>query len=73
MTFPVVLGKGKRLFAQDIASGALRLIDSKVSSTGVLIATYEPAGAVPLGSFAVKPPSDAELARRAKMRAESRV
>jgi dihydrofolate reductase len=70
MTFPVVLGRGKKLFAQNISSGALRLVDSKVSSTGVLIATYEPAGAVPLGSFAAKPPSDAELARRAKIRAE---
>ena len=55
MTFPVVLGKGKRLFAHGIKSGALRLVDSKVSSTGVLVATYEPAGTVALGSFAGEP------------------
>jgi dihydrofolate reductase len=70
MTFPVVLGKGKRLFAEGTAPGALRLVDSKVSGTGVVIATYEPAGAVRTGSFAVKPPSEAEFARRDKMKRE---
>jgi hypothetical protein len=70
MTFPVVLGKGKRLFADGMASGALRLFDSKVSAKGVVFATYEPAGAVEVGSFATKPPSEAELARRERMRRE---
>jgi dihydrofolate reductase len=70
MTFPVVLGKGKRLFAQGVAPGALKLVDSKVSGTGVVVATYEPAGAVQTGTFETKPPSEAELARREKMRAE---
>ena len=70
MTFPVVLGKGKRLFGAGTASGALRLVESKVSGTGVVIAAYEPAGAVQVGSFAVKPPSEAELARRERWRAD---
>jgi len=70
MTFPVVLGTGKRLFAQGVRPGALKLIDSKVSTTGVLIASYEPAGAVEHGSFATKAPSQAELARREKMKRE---
>lgn len=70
LTFPVVLGKGKRLFADGIASGAMTLIETKVSSTGVLIATYEPSGPVRHGSFASKPPSEAELARREKMKRE---
>jgi dihydrofolate reductase len=70
MTFPVVLGKGKRLFAPGVNSGALRLVEYKASPTGVVIATYEPAGAVPTGTFEVKPPSDAELARREKMRVQ---
>jgi hypothetical protein len=70
MTFPVVLGKGKRLFADGMASGALRLVDSKVSAKGVVFATYEPAGEVEVGSFATKPPSEAELARRERMRRE---
>ena len=51
VTFPVLLGKGKRLFAPDGPSGALRLVDSKVSSTGVVIGTYEPAGELVTGTF----------------------
>ena len=51
-TFPVVLGGGKRLFADGTIPSALRLTDSTVSTTGVVIGTYEPAGDVPIGSFA---------------------
>ena len=40
---PLVLGSGRRLFAGDIALGALRLIRSVTTSTGVVIATYQPA------------------------------
>jgi dihydrofolate reductase len=50
--FPVVLGTGKRLFADGTIPSALRLTDSTVSTTGVVIGTYEPAGDVPIGSFA---------------------
>jgi dihydrofolate reductase len=70
MTFPVILGRGKRLFQEGGPSGALKLVDSKVSTTGVVIASYEPAGLVRTGSFATKEPSEAELARREKMKIE---
>lgn len=70
MTYPVLLGKGKRLFERGVPPGALKLIDSQVSTTGVVIASYEPAGPVQTGTFESQPPSDAELARRAKMRRE---
>jgi dihydrofolate reductase len=50
--FPVVLGQGKRLFADGAAPSGLRLVDSTVSSTGVVIGTYEPAGDLVRGSFA---------------------
>jgi dihydrofolate reductase len=70
MTFPVVLGKGKRLFGAGERAGSFKLLDSKVSSTGVLIASYAPAGPVEVGSFADKEPSAAELARREKMKRE---
>jgi dihydrofolate reductase len=50
-TFPVVLGTGKRLFPDGATPAALRLVDSTVSTTGVVIATYEPAGEVVTGSF----------------------
>ena len=49
--FPVVLGTGKRLFADGAVPAGLKLVDSKVSTTGVVIGTYEPAGEIPFGSF----------------------
>ena len=51
MVIPVVLGTGKRLFADGTIPSALRLTDSKVSTTGVVLGTYEPAGEVKTGSF----------------------
>ena len=51
-TFPVLLGTGKRLFAEGTIPAGLRLVDSQVSTTGVVIATYEPAGGLVTGSFA---------------------
>lgn len=70
MTFPVLLGTGKRLLGEGVPPVGLRLLDHTVSTTGVVIASYEPAGAVPLGSFALDEPSEAELARRERMKAE---
>jgi len=51
--FPVVLGSGKRLFADGTVPTGLSLVDSTVSTTGVVIGTYEPAGEVVTGSFAL--------------------
>jgi dihydrofolate reductase len=51
MIFPIVLGEGKRLFADGTIPASLRLVDSKVSPTGVFVGTYEPAGEVVIGSF----------------------
>lgn len=64
MTFPVVLGQGKRLFGHGTPSRGMTLVSSTVSTTGVIIATYEPAGTVPVGTFALQHPSAAELRRR---------
>jgi dihydrofolate reductase len=58
MIHPIVLGNGKRLFRDETKPVRLRLSDSKISTTGVLILTYEPAGegaeqvAVPIGETA---------------------
>ena len=49
--FPVLLGPGKRLFAGGTVPAGLRLIDSTVSTTGVVISTYAPAGKIVPGSF----------------------
>src|SRR5258708_3672694 len=50
-TFPVTVGSGKRLFAEGTQAEGFKLVDSKVSSSGVIIATYEPAGPLKTGSF----------------------
>ena len=51
-TFPVVLGRGKRLFSETAKPSALRLVRSQVSTTGVVMSTYVPGGDIQLGSFA---------------------
>jgi dihydrofolate reductase len=45
MVFPVVLGRGKRLFGETTDMKPLRLVDSKVVGDGVTILTYEPEAA----------------------------
>ena len=68
--FPVVIGNGKRLFDQGTLPSDLKLLGSKTSSTGVILATYEPAGELKTGSFALDNPSEAELTRRERLRAD---
>jgi dihydrofolate reductase len=41
---PLVLGSGRRLFPDDGAPASLRLVDSKTTTTGVVIATYQQEG-----------------------------
>jgi len=53
--YPVVLGTGKRLFRDGIAPAALRLVDTKTTSTGVAVHVYQPAGKPTYGSFALEP------------------
>ena len=48
-TFPITIGKGKRLFAEGTQAEQWKLVDSKVSTTGVMIGTYEPAGPLKIG------------------------
>jgi dihydrofolate reductase len=49
MIDPVVVGGGKRLFRDDGVRRPLRLVDSQVTTTGVIIATYAPAKGWPAG------------------------
>ena len=69
-TFPIVVGPGERLFGGGTVPIGLRLVDSKTSTTGVVIATYELAGAITYGNFDFEEPTEAELARRRKLAAE---
>jgi dihydrofolate reductase len=52
LTFPVHLGSGKKLFRDGAKAAALRLTGSSTTGTGVVIATYEPAGPPQYGSYA---------------------
>jgi dihydrofolate reductase len=63
--FPLVLGKGKRLFDGGTVPAGMELASSQVSSTGVIMATYRSGAEIKGGSFAAETPSEAELARRA--------
>jgi dihydrofolate reductase len=49
--YPVVLGDGQRLFRDGIVLLALKLVDTKTTSTGVVVHVYEPAGKPTYGSF----------------------
>ena len=51
--FPVHLGTGKKLFADAAKAAALRLISVSTTDQGVVIATYEPAGPVRYGNYAL--------------------
>ncbi len=70
-TFPVVLGRGKRLFGETAKPSALRLVRSQVSASGVVMSTYVPGGDVRPGSFASGEPSERERARRTRMANET--
>jgi dihydrofolate reductase len=52
LVFPVVLGSGKRLFADGTMPAGLRLVDSSISDSGVVMGTWERAGTLPKGTFA---------------------
>ena len=73
MTFPIVLGGGKRLFGDGTPPRTMTMIDQKVTPTGAVIATYQPAGAVEIGDmgqFNDQQPSEREQERQEKMQRE---
>jgi dihydrofolate reductase len=51
LVFPVLIGRGKRIFSDLVKPSGLHLIESKATSTGVILSTYKPAGAMRTGSF----------------------
>ena len=66
-TFPLVLGRGKRLFGETASPTALRLVRSRVSATGAVMSMYVPVGEVRPHSYPRDEPSEQELARRKTM------
>jgi dihydrofolate reductase len=69
-TVPVVLGGGKKLFADGSTPHSYKLTRSRVSSTGLMIAHYERAGDIKIGDTAFEKPSAAEQARQQRMKRE---
>ena len=67
--FPLILGAGKRLFGEGTIPAGLKLVDSKLSKTGVTINVYERATDITPGSFEFEEPTDAEIARRDRLAA----
>jgi dihydrofolate reductase len=70
IVYPVVVGAGKRLFGDGTKPGAFELAESISTPSGVVIASYQRAGAIPSGSFAFEEPTDEEVARRERIAAE---
>ena len=71
-TFPLLLGKGKRLFSNDSQPRTFKLTHSAVSPNGLIAATYVRAGEVKTATVGGEfEPSAAELARRKKLKRES--
>ena len=68
--FPITLGRGKRLFAEGTIPGGFKLLVSETSPSGVIVASYARAGEVKTGSFALEVPTEAELARRKRLKEE---
>src|SRR5438552_8119940 len=52
LIYPVLVGSGKRLFAEGTIPAGLKLLDSRVSGSGVFMGKYVPAGELKTGSFA---------------------
>ena len=67
---PVVLGGGKKLFADGSAPHSFKLTRSRVSSTGLIIGHYEREGDIRIGDTALDSPSDREVARQERMKRE---
>jgi dihydrofolate reductase len=70
ITLPVILGGGKKLFADGSAPHSFKLIRSRVSPNGLIVAYYEREGDIRTGDAAFGAPTDRELARRARIKRE---
>jgi dihydrofolate reductase len=69
-TVPVVLGDGKKLFADGSAPHAYELTTSRVSPNGLIVGHYERGGEIKIGNAATDSPSEREKARQERMKRE---
>ena len=71
MIFPVILGKGKRLFGDGTPTGMLNMVEHKVTEKGTVIATYEPGGTLPpYPPYGPEPSTSAREAERQRRMVE---
>src|SRR5688572_9098655 len=68
---PVVLGGGKKLFADGSAPHSFKLTSSRFSPNGLIIAHHERGGEIKIGDTALDSPSDREVARQERMKREN--
>jgi hypothetical protein len=66
----VVLGGGKKLFADGSAPRSFKLTASRVAPNGLMVAHYEREGEVKRGGAPLDSPSEREMARQERMRRE---
>jgi dihydrofolate reductase len=69
-TVPVVLGGGKKLFADGSAPHSFKLTRSRVSPKGLIVAHYEREGEIKIGDTALDSPSEREIARQERIKRE---
>jgi dihydrofolate reductase len=69
-TVPVVLGGGKKLFADGSATHSFKLTSSRVSPNGLIVGHYERGGEIKTADTALDSPSEREVARQARMKRE---
>ena len=69
-TVPVVLGRGKKLFADGSAPHSFKLTRSRVSPKGLIVGHYERDGEIEIGDSLLPSPSEREIARRKRMKRE---
>jgi dihydrofolate reductase len=70
-TVPVVLGGGKKLFADGSAPHSFQLTRSRVSSNGLIVGHYERDGEIEIGGAPLDSPSEREIARQERMKREA--
>ncbi len=71
MVFPILLGRGKRLFRDGIAPSAWRMTDTRHSPSGAVCSRYVRAGPVRTEGIAPQAQNEREAARQARMAAEN--
>ena len=69
-TVPVVLGGGKKLFADGSAPRSFKLTASRVAPNGLIVAHYEREGEIKRGGAPLASPSEREMARQERMKRE---